>query len=96
MNLVSDLNALEVNKPFAQALLAQTSFNPGKTYADFNASTDKVAEYGIAALVTGVAIKKLGLFAVIAAFLAKFVKLIAIAAFGLAAAARKFLKRDKA
>ncbi|THC43605.1 DUF2167 domain-containing protein [Massilia sp. Mn16-1_5] len=96
MNLVSGFDALAANKPFAQALLAQTSFNPGKTYADFNASTDKVAEYGIAALVTGVAAKKLGLFAVIAAFLAKFAKLAAIAAFGLLAAIGKFFKRDKA
>jgi uncharacterized membrane-anchored protein len=96
MNLVSSYEALAANKPFAQTLLAQTSFNPGKTYADFNASTDKVAEYGIAALVTGVAAKKLGLFAVILAFFAKFAKLAAIAAFGLFAAAGKFFKRDKA
>lgn len=96
MNLVSDLDGLAANKPFAQTLLAQTSFNLGKTYADFNASTDKVAEYGIAALVTGVAAKKLGLLAMMAAFLAKFAKLIAIAAFGLMVTVRKFFKRDKA
>jgi uncharacterized membrane-anchored protein len=94
MNLVSGFDALAANKPFAQTLLAQTSFNPGKTYADFNSSTDKMAEYGIAALVTGVAVKKLGLFAVMAAFFAKFAKLIAIAAFGLVAGARKFFKRS--
>jgi len=96
MNLVSGLDGLAANKPFAQTLLAQTSFNPGKTYADFNAATDKVAEYGIAALVTGVAAKKLGLFAMMVAFLAKFAKLIAIAAFGLMATVGKFFKRDKA
>ncbi|QNA87404.1 DUF2167 domain-containing protein [Massilia sp. Dwa41.01b] len=96
MNLVSGFDSLEANKPFAQALLARTSFNPGKTYADFNASTDKVAEYGIAALVTGVAAKKLGLFAVIGAFALKFAKIIAIAAFGLLAAIGKFFRRGKA
>ena len=96
MNLVSGFDSLAANKPFVQTLLAQTSFNAGKTYADFDASTDKVAEYGIAALVTGVAAKKLGLFAVMAAFLAKFAKIIAIAAFGLLAALGKFFKRDKA
>jgi uncharacterized membrane-anchored protein len=96
MNLVSDFDALAANKPFAQALLAQTSFNSGQTYADFNSSTDKVAEYGIAALVTGVAAKKLGMFALMAAFFAKFAKIIGIAVFGLAAGLGKFFKRDKA
>lgn len=96
MNLVSSFDSLATNQPFVQTLLARTSFNPGKTYADFDASTDKVAEYGIAALVTGVAAKKLGLFAVIAAFFAKFAKIIAIAAFGLVLGLGKFLKRDKA
>lgn len=96
MNLVSGLGSLPQNKPFVQTLLTQTSFNTGKTYADFNAGTDKVAEYGIAALVTGVAAKKLGLFAVIAAFLAKFAKIILIAGFGLVAGLGKFFKRKDA
>lgn len=96
MNLVSGIDSLADNKPFAQTLLAKTSFNTGKTYADFDAATDKVAEYGIAALVTGVAAKKLGLFAVLAAFFAKFAKIIAIAAFALVAGIGKFFKRDKA
>ena len=96
MNLVSSLDSLPRNKPFVQTLLTQTSFNTGKTYADFNSSTDKVAEYGIAALVTGVAAKKLGLFAVIAAFLAKFAKIALIAGFGLVAGLAKFFKRKDA
>mgnify|MGYP000953895499 CR=1 FL=1 len=51
-------------------------FNEGKRYSDFNAATDKVAEYGLAALVGGLAAKKLGLLAVIGALLAKSGKLI--------------------
>lgn len=96
MNLVSGLDSLPQNKPYVQNLLTQTSFNAGKSYGDFNPSTDKVAEYGIAALVTGVAAKKLGLFAVIAAFLAKFAKIILIAGFGLVAGLGKFFKRKDA
>jgi len=95
MNLVSDFGRLGENKPHVANLLAQTSFNAGKGYTDFNAATDKVAEYGIAALVTGVAAKKLGLFALAAAFLAKFAKLFAIAAFAMVAGLGKFFKRDK-
>lgn len=95
MNLVTSKNSLEQDKPAAAELLAATSFNDGKKYSDFNSSTDKVAEYGIAALVGGIAAKKLGLFAVIAAFVAKFFKVIAIAAFGGLAALGKLFKGKK-
>ncbi len=80
MNLVTDLNAVEPLKPTAKLLLSGLEFNPGKRYSDFNASTDKVAEYGLAALVAGVAAKKLGLFAIMAAFFVKYLKIIAVAA----------------
>lgn len=95
MNLVSSMPELAANKPQLEKLLAQTSFNPGKSYADFHAGTDRVAEYGIAALVTGLAVKKLGLFAVIAAFALKSFKLIAVAALALFAGIRGFFKRKK-
>jgi uncharacterized membrane-anchored protein len=95
LNLVTSLSTIEQDKAVAITLLSDTSFNDGKRYADFNASTDKVAEYGIAALVAGVAAKKLGLFAIIAAFAVKFAKVIALAAFGLFAALRSFFKRKK-
>lgn len=80
MNLVTDLSALPTYKPNAHGLLDALQFNDGKRYADFNASTDRVAEYGLAALVVGAAAKKMGFFAVAAVFLAKFAKIIAIAA----------------
>lgn len=82
MNLVTDLNVIEAQKPIAQALLANLEFNPGKQYADFDPATDKVAAYGLAALVGGIAAKKLGLFALIGAFLLKFGKLIVVAVIG--------------
>lgn len=95
MNLVSGYEELAANKPYAATLLASTTFDPGKTYADFKPGADRVAEFGIAALVTGVVAKKLGLFAVIAAFALKFAKVLAIGAIALAAGLRKFFKRDK-
>lgn len=84
MNLVTGLTELPQHKSHAAALLAALQFENGKKYTDFNSSTDKVAEYGIAALVAGAAAKKLGLLAVIFAFMAKFAKIIfiAFAAFG--------------
>lgn len=96
MNLVTDLAAVEQLKPTAKTLLAALDFDQGKRYADFNPGTDKVAEYGLAALVAGVAAKKLGMFALIAAFVAKFAKVIGIAALAGGAALFKVFKRKKA
>jgi uncharacterized membrane-anchored protein len=84
LNLVTDLPDLPKHKVHAATMLTALEFDNGKRYADFNASTDRVAEYGIAALVAGVAAKKLGLLAIVFAFLAKFAKVIfvALAVFG--------------
>ena len=84
LNLVTDLGELPKHKTHASTMLSSLEFDSGKRYADFNASTDRVAEYGLAALVAGAAAKKLGFFAIVAAFFAKFAKvgLLALAALG--------------
>jgi uncharacterized membrane-anchored protein len=53
LNLIDDPDGIEAGKPDLAALLAATTFAPGARYADFDAKTDKVAEYGLAALVAG-------------------------------------------
>ncbi len=93
LNLVTDLKNLDQHKTEAQALLGALDFNDGKRYADFNSSTDKVAEYGLAALVLGVGAKKLGFFALIFAFLAKFAKIAILAVVAFGGAILKFFKR---
>jgi uncharacterized membrane-anchored protein len=97
LNLVTSLKEVATQKAVAQNLLGNLEFTDGKRYADFNASTDKVAEYGLAALVAGVAAKKLGLFAVILAFLAKFAKVGLLALFGGGVLFKKWFssKKDK-
>jgi uncharacterized membrane-anchored protein len=79
MNLVTGMKSVEGQKPMARELLSSLEFDKGKSYADFNSSTDRIAEYGLAALVGGVVAKKLGLFALIAAFFVKFAKVILLA-----------------
>ena len=96
LNLVTDLAAVAEYKPAAEELLAALQFDEGKRYADFNAETDHVAEYGLAALVAGVAAKKLGFLAMLAAFAAKFGKVIALGAAAFGGGAWKFFKRKKA
>lgn len=91
LNLVTSASQIESHKPAAHELLAAVAFNAGKRYADFNPSTDKVAAYGLAALVGGIAAKKLGLLAMIGVFLAKFAKVIVVGLVALGAAVAKYL-----
>jgi uncharacterized membrane-anchored protein len=93
MNLVTALKKIDAERPVAHQLLAALQYNGGKQYGDFNSATDYVAEFGLAALIGGVAAKKLGLFALALAFLAKFAKVIGIAAIALGAVALKFFRR---
>lgn len=96
MNLITASSRIEQDKPSAHALLAAVGFVQGKRYEDFNASTDKVAAYGLAALVGGIAAKKLGLLAVAAAFFAKFAKLIIVGIAALGGVVAKFFRRKPA
>jgi hypothetical protein len=76
-------------------MLSALNFDEGKRYADFNASTDRVAEYGLAALVAGAAAKKLGFFALAFAFLAKFAKVGILAAAAIGAGLFKFFGKKQ-
>jgi uncharacterized membrane-anchored protein len=80
MDLVTASSSIDTDKRAAKELLAAVEFNQGKRYTDFNSSTDKVAAYGLAALIGGIAAKKIGLLAGIGLFLAKFAKIIAVGA----------------
>lgn len=91
MTLVTDKGHLDELRPGTSTLLDKLSFDTGKRYADFNSSTDHVAEFGLAALVAGVAAKKLGLLALAAAFAVKFAKVIVLAVGGFIWAIRKKL-----
>ena len=95
MNLVTGLAELPADKPKAHALLAALDYKQGKRYADFDAKTDHVAEYGLAALVVGVAAKKLGLIALALGFFAKFAKVILLGAALLGGGFMKFFRRRK-
>ena len=78
LNLVTGDKTIAEDKKHAGVLLAALDYKTGERYSDFNAATDRVAEYGLAALIGGVAAKKLGLLAVIGVALAKFWKIILI------------------
>lgn len=91
--LVTDPGALQADLPHVQTLLSGFSFEQGKRYADF-VNGDKVAEYGLTALIAGgagAAAVKLGLFAWLGKLLAKGGKLVVAAFLALAAGIRKLL-----
>lgn len=94
LNLLTDSARVEGHKPIAKALLAGLAYNPGKRYEDFDSSTDQVAAYGLAALVGGLAAKKLGLLALGAAFFAKFAKIIIVAVAAIGVGISKFFRRS--
>lgn len=93
LNMIGGAETVTKEKGRAQELLAALDYVPGKGYGDFQVGTDKVAEYGLAALVAGIAAKKLGMFALLAVFLAKSAKLVLVALFGAAALIGKLFKR---
>ena len=93
--MVTDVAVIQARKPIAAAMLSHVNFTGGKRYGDFNASTDRVAEYGLAALIGGVVVHKLGFFALIAAFFVKGAKFLVVLAAGALAAVRRFFRRGK-
>jgi uncharacterized membrane-anchored protein len=79
--------------PGYRALLADYSFQSGHRYAEYRQG-DKVAQYGLAALIAGgaaVGAAKLGLFAWLAVFFKKAWKLIVVAVVAVAAGLRRLV-----
>jgi uncharacterized membrane-anchored protein len=80
MNAVAGMDQLERIRSGMRPLIETAEFNEGYRYAEFDPKTDRMAEYGLAALIaTGVG-AKLGLFAKLGGLL-KFI-IIGIFAFG--------------
>lgn len=99
LNMLSEMPLLGDVRTAAGDFGKAVTFEPGASYADFNASTDKAAEYGLAGLVAGgvavAAAKKLGFLALILKF--GKVILIGIAAAGAAVVGffRKLFGRNR-
>lgn len=83
LNAVAGLDQLGSIRRSMQQIVGFTDFTEGNRYEDFDASTDRAAAYGLAALVAGSVAAKKGLFAALGLFLIKFWKLLLI---GVAAA----------
>jgi len=94
LNAVAGMSQLHQIEGEMQKVLALTEFDAGQRYSDFNSSTDKVAAYGIAALVAGAIAAKAGLFAKLFVLLLAFKKFAIVGFIAVAAAVRKFFARS--
>lgn len=95
--LVSGLQSLDQDTREFKAVMQNFNYNSGETYAEFRQG-DKIAEYGLAALILGgaaaVATKK-GFWAVIGGFIAAFWKALAAAAVAAVAGLGSIFKKKQ-
>ena len=95
MNAVGSLSQLSMIEREMQSLMQVAAFNPGKRYEEFNKGTDKLAAYGLAALVAGGIAAKTGFFGKIALLLLGLKKILIPVFLALAAVFGKFFKGRK-
>ncbi len=84
LNAVAGMKDLKQVEAATPAILAMVDFQEGHRYADFNHDTDKVATYGIAALVAGGIAAKAGFFKLLWVGILAFKKVILMALFACA------------
>lgn len=95
LNVIGGMDQLSEIKQETPQILGMVNFDRGNRYADFNPKIDKVATYGIAALVAGGVAAKLGFFKLLWVFILGAKKFIIIAIAAVAAWFRKIFKRRR-
>jgi uncharacterized membrane-anchored protein len=94
-NAVAGMHQLGMVKASMPRVLDMAEFDAGQRYSDFDAKTDKIAAYGIGALVAGAIAAKAGLFAKLLALLIAFKKAIIVGVLAVAAGVRRFFTRAR-
>jgi uncharacterized membrane-anchored protein len=95
LGAVADMDQLdEINRQTPQ-ILGMVNFNEGNRYADFDPKVDKVATYGLAALVAGGIAAKLGFFKLIWVALLALKKFVIIGVVAAGAWLKKLLGRGQ-
>lgn len=91
LNAVAGMDQLGTVEAATPTILEAVNFQEGHRYADFNGDTDKVATYGIAALVAGGIAAKAGFFKLLWVGILAFKKIIIVALIGLGSQFKKLL-----
>ncbi len=90
LNAIATMNELQLVKANIDKVLKIPEFTEGNKYKDFNSNTDKVATYGIGALVAGGILAKTGVLAIIGKFLLAAWKFILMGIVAMWAAIKRF------
>ncbi len=90
MNAVATMADLKAVETGMVDVIKMAEFESGARYADFNASSDKTAAYGLAALVAGGLAAKTGMLAKLLAIIIAGKKVLFLAVAGIFAGAKKF------
>lgn len=93
LNVVAGMNQFDEVQRAAPSILAMVDFQEGHRYVDFKPGTDKVATYGLAALVAGGVLAKVGFFKVLLAGLLAAKKLVIVAFAAFAAGIKKLFAK---
>lgn len=96
LNAVAPMDHLAQVKADMPAVLAMTDFDAGRRYTDFDKSTDKLAAYGIGALVAGGIAAKAGLFAKLGVLLLAMKKFVIVIFAAIAGLFKKLFRRKTA
>jgi uncharacterized membrane-anchored protein len=95
LNAVAPMHELPDIEKQTPNVLGMVDFDQGNRYADFDPKVDKMAAFGIAALIAGGVAAKLGFFKLILVFLVAIKKFIILGAAAVAAWFRKIFRRRK-
>ena len=94
-NAVASMQQLPMIQDRMQDVLGFAQFTAGNTYTDFNPSVDKLAAYGIGALIAGKIAVKVGFFKLLLGGLLALKKFIIIGLAALAVLLRKLFGRKR-
>jgi uncharacterized membrane-anchored protein len=89
-NAVGTMSQLGAIENDMKEVLSFAEFSPGHRYADFSSGTDKIAAYGIGALIAGKVAAKVGFFKLALGFILAGKKFILLALLPVAALVKKF------
>ncbi len=93
LNAIADIRQLEAIDKQTPQILSMVDFKEGSRYADFDPKSDKVAAYGIAALVAGGVLAKFGFFKLLWVGLLAAKKFVILGVVAVVAFVKKFFKR---
>jgi uncharacterized membrane-anchored protein len=96
LNFVAGMGQLAEIRAAIPTVMAEVNFKPGHRYEEFDSKVDDVAGYGLAALITGGVLKKVGFFGVILAAVVALKKFAVVGVIAVIGGIVAFVRRRRA